>query len=518
MIVVKNLTPFARKVLEALEPDEQARNEILKEPVLEPVSQAECMKQFASHMEAARKEAKKVLVAGDYDCDGVMATSILVDALRKYGLQCAYYIPNRMKEGYGLNENTVQMAHDKGYSLIVTVDNGVKAHKAIAKARELGMEVIVTDHHTLEDEVKADLLVHPDLLEKPFQVLCGAGVAYECARVLGVDEPKHLMWAGMATIADCMPVFGESRALISLGLEELNRTQEPHLALLCKENTYNEDNAGFQIIPRINSIGRMSNLGNVNTLVKYMLSNDQAQMAFFARQLDEINEKRKLQTRQTTFKAESLIRPLDGVLLAYDPDFHEGLVGLAAGQLCTKYYKPAIVCTLNGDVIKGSMRSPADFHCLNFLKKFDGFKALGGHAQAAGFSVPKENWEDFQAFVRKEKYTPNPDGDQILWIDPDEITVDNIQSLDALRPFGTGFPSPHFGIDQPKIRSSFDLSEGKHRKFWLDNNVAVLHFNQSSSDMAASANDIVSFTGTLSVNWYQGRPQPNFLADTIEYK
>ncbi len=177
-----NLTTFSEKVLRYLEPDESRWSYWLEKQELQSVSEATCIHTFVDRIKNAREQNKKVIVCGDYDCDGILATTIMVDGLQKYGLEVGFYIPDRIKEGYGLNCNTVSLAHKKGYELLVTVDNGVKAHDALSLAKESGMETIVTDHHRIEEEICCDVLVHPTKMEESFSTLCGAAVAYECIR------------------------------------------------------------------------------------------------------------------------------------------------------------------------------------------------------------------------------------------------------------------------------------------------------------------------------------------------
>ena len=520
IIGMGNLSPFARNVLDALTDDEKLKNEILHPQGIRPVSKAQCMQDFVRRIEQAKENGEKVLVAGDYDCDGMMSTSILFQALKAKGIECGYYIPNRLKEGYGLSANTVQMAHDKGYSLIVTVDNGVKAKDALAKAKELGVDVIVTDHHLISDPVDASILVHPTLMEEDFSSLCGAGLAYECARAIGVDQERFLIWAAIASVADCMEVIGETRSIIQKGLEALNTNGEPHNRALCSQIPLDESHVGFQIAPKINAIGRLADQANPNTFVRFLENDQPAVINSYARQLESLNEKRKELSRVVSMKASLEANPLWPVLVAADESFHEGVVGLAAGSLSHQTGKPAIVGTVGEDQVKCSMRAPEGFHCLEFLEGFDGYLALGGHAQAAGFSVAKDRWADFEQFVlekgRKIKWRPTEA--QVIELDPDQATVDNIRSLDALRPFGTGLPAPRFALMEPDILNTFDLSQGKHRKYTLSDGLQVLNFNQSSMEAAAAPADIEEFIGTLSISTFRNKETPQFIADQVVLK
>lgn len=515
-----DLTPFARKVLAHMVKDPEKREEFIGTRDLQPVSQSTCAQAFADRIQKAVDKEEKILIAGDYDCDGILGTSILVDGLKKAGLQVGFYIPDRIKEGYGLSPKTVRMAAEKGYSLIITVDNGVEAHEALAEAKKLGVEVVVTDHHQIQTSPDCSLLVHPSLMEDSFSTLCGAGVAYELLRALKRDEDKHLQWAAAASVADCMVVTGETRAIIQQGLILLNEKRERHLSLLCNTSRYTEEEIGFQIAPRINSVGRLANMANANNVVRYFLNNDPVQLQAFAAQLDTLNNTRKELSALTVSRAATKIRAQWPVLLAADPSFHEGVVGLAAGNLFQRTGKPVIIGAINDFGVKCSMRAPEGFDCMAFLDGFEpGYEARGGHAGAAGMTIALENWDAFQKFVfqqgMKTRWKPVKPAPMV--VNPDDLTVSDLHSLDLLRPFGKGFELPPFEIAHPRVASVYDLSGGKHRKFTLADGLECLHFNQSENDMARSVLSIRRFIGKPSLNVYNGRESVNFLIDEIDY-
>lgn len=516
----EGLSPLVSQVLELLEPDPSKRSDWIGAAPFAAPPASEAMQAFKARVDQAAENQEKIFVAGDYDADGILATAIMTAGLRRLGVQTGFYIPDRIKEGYGLSPQTVEKAAEKGYSLIITVDNGVKADAALKKAAELGIDVIVTDHHQYENRPDCLILVHPNVLEEPFAYLCGAGIAYECLRVLHTDTNRELMYAAAASVGDCMQVKAQTRAIIQEGLARLNETQEPHLASLSKDRKIDESTIGFQIVPKINAAGRLSNMANVNNIVRYFLSDNPRDIRQIASQLESINEQRKRMSEQTVARVSSLIKPYKPILLAADPSFHEGIVGLAAGNLSTRHLKPVIVCTLSEGGYKCSMRAPVGFDCMEFLQGFDAYAALGGHTRAAGFTILEENWEAFKTFINQagSAYEWTLSEPPRLTINPADCTADNIESLDILRPFGEGFKCPEFVIDHPRITGVFDLSGGKHRKFTLENGLQCLHFNQTSQDMAASVLSVSQLIGTLSVSRYQGRRQPNFLIDEIVYR
>lgn len=518
---MSEITLFARKVLNFLQPDPEKQELILQKPKLAAPSQAEVMKKFKERIIEAREKHEKVLVAGDYDADGVLSTSIMVDGLRTLGIETGFYIPDRILEGYGLKKKTVQLAHEKGYSLIITVDNGVSADEALKYAKELGIDVIVTDHHKLPEdhEVECSLLIHPDLLEDQFEKLCGAGLCYEIFRSYGMDKPEHLQWAAAATIGDCVPVLNENRALIIEGLNSMKKHCDLHLSMLSQKNNMNETDIGFQVIPRINCIGRLANMAKVNTFVNYFLTPDRWKIVNYSRQVDELNSRRKQMSAQVTELARGKLRLARPVLFASDPSFHEGIIGLAAGALSEQYRKPVIIMSESANGCKGSMRAPDGFDCMEFLKPFEKYEAIGGHKGAAGFTIKQEDLPEFETYVFRQgrKFDWQAPDKLYIPITEDEITVENIESLNALRPFGKGFEALNFVLKDPKITSVFDLSNGKHRKFALAGGASAIHFNQTSEDMKRSVLSIKEIRGTLEINEYQGRKSPNMIIDEIVY-
>lgn len=515
-----NLTTFSEKVLRYLEPDESRWFYWLEKQELNEVSNASCIRLFVDSMHEAKSQNKKVIVCGDYDCDGILATTIMVDGLQRFGLEVGFYIPNRIKEGYGLSENTVSLAHKKGYEMLVTVDNGIKAHAALSLAKEYGMKTIVTDHHRIEEDVCCDVLVHPTLMEEAFSTLCGAAVAYECIRALGTDTPYHLILASIASIGDVMPVTHQTRALIQNGLQLLNDSKEKHTYILANDAILNETSVGFQIVPKLNAIGRLSNVANVNNAVRYFLNQDERDIRHFYDQIVHVNDLRKQISTKMTECALHKCTPQDPILLVSDPSFHEGIIGLVAGSLCSQFQKPAIVLAQNTDSYKASMRSPEGFDCMNFLSGFTDFRALGGHTQAAGFSLDLQNFPDFVRYVKEtgHSFQWTPIKKDTLRIDPEDITTQSVQSLDALRPFGPGFQLPAFEISPLFIKSVYDLSNGKHRRFTLQNGLQCLCFNISAYDKAKSVNSIAGFIGTPQISYYRGSKRVNFIIDQILYK
>lgn len=517
---MENLSNLAKIVLDRLEPDIQKQKDWLERKQLYAPSKQPEMLAFKERIEEAKQRQEKVFVAGDYDCDGIMATSIMVDGLRHYGCTVGFYIPDRIKEGYGLSPKIVQLAYDKGYRLLVTVDNGVKASEALELAARLGMDSIVTDHHTIEEEVNCDILIHPDYLEKEFSTLCGGAIAFECIRVLGCDTPYHLELAALASIGDVMPVTYQTRRIIQNGLDALKQHRERHICGFIKDSKINETTVSFQIVPKINAIGRLSNMANANNVVRYFLSQDPLEIARLNQQIEEINTRRKRMSDEMCLSAYSKVKNQDAVLLIADPSFHEGIIGLVAGNLSSSLNKPVIVAAQNMDGYKLSMRSPAGFNCMDFLKCFSGYSSFGGHAQAAGFSLDFDRFHDFEQFVKYE-------GNRFIWtqaeeepiaISADQVCIHEIEGLDQLRPFGPDFKCPTFAIDKPLIKNYYDFQNGKHRRYTLANGATCMRFNQPLFERNRSITQIKRFEGSLQISEYQGRRQANFMIEKVVYE
>lgn len=508
---------LAQKVLQFIVSDPKEWDYWTHTQRLAPVSQAPSIQSFVDFISTHKDE--KIFVGGDYDCDGILATTIMVHGLRRYGIEVGYYIPDRIREGYGLHPQTVQKAHAKGYTTIITVDNGVKAIDALEKAKSYGMTTIVTDHHEIENPVPCDLLVHPTNMEPVFSTLCGAGVAFECIRALGIATGYDLELAAIASIGDVMIVKGHTRAIIQQGLKRLNEKAESHISPLANDRQLNEVNVGFQIVPKLNAVGRLSNLGNVNTVVRYFLCSDRSQLFTFQQQINQLNDRRKDLSMQMVNHAKAKCALQEEVLLVSDASYHEGIIGLVAGNLCNAYHKPAIVMTKNQEGYKASMRSPEGFNCMTFLKDFPSYATFGGHAQAAGFSLSPQDYSLFKKYIhdRIQTFQWEEPHLETLSVLPEELSLSAIQSLDQLRPFGPGFVCPSFELIHPEIQSMFPIQNGKHVRYILRNGLECMNFNQTEQEKQKSVNQIYSFVGQVQINQFRGQRKPSFIIETINY-
>ena len=423
-------------------------------------SEAPCINACCERILLAAKNKEKVFIGGDYDADGICSTAIMKKTLDRLGIVNGYYIPDRFREGYGLSEKTVRLAHEKGYSLIITVDNGIKAYEAVSCAKQLGMDVIITDHHRIDGLPEADLIVHPDYMEEQFAYLSGAGVALEISRkLIGPDESLTAL-AAAAAIGDVMPLWRETRKIVLNGLDSMKRgVPAPLCALLYTPGKADWTSVAFQIVPKLNSVGRMNDLSNVNTVVRYLLLNDRDEISRFASQLEHVNTVRKQLSASMTKEAEKMItgEPFE---IIFKDTFHEGICGLAAGKLASSLHKPVLIMAEAEGMIKGSGRSIPGFDMFSFFSGFPELQAFGGHEQAVGLTIRKEDLESFtERILRRFSETvieDVPDPQRLIPVRSDEITFENISSLEQIPLYPKEMNDILFELKDPVILSRYD--------------------------------------------------------------
>ena len=304
----------------------------------------------------------KIVIYGDYDCDGIMSTSIMLKCFNMLNYRVGYYVPSRYIDGYGLNEKRVQDFYEKGYKLIITVDNGIAQFEAIKKAYELGMKVIVTDHHEQQENLpEAEVILHPIISNYGNVVCCGAYVAFMLASSLLNKCDKYLLsLASIATISDMMPLKEYNRDIVRLGIYYMNHNHYYPISLLADNSAIDENVIGLKIAPKINAVGRMIETTSINSLIEYFVTNNKERIDIIYNFINETNEKRKLLTKST---ADTLEIENNAHSIIFTSDSKEGIIGLIANTLMNKYNLPSIVLTkdhLNPNIYKGSARSKKD--------------------------------------------------------------------------------------------------------------------------------------------------------------
>lgn len=430
-------------------------DELLSTDTTLSTSHATCVLAACARITQAKQNHEKVFIAGDYDADGVCSTAIMKATLDAMKIKNGFYIPDRIKEGYGLQAKTVKSAASKGYSLIITVDNGVKAHAALQEAVACGIDTIVTDHHIIEEEVETKILVHPTLMEEEYRNLSGAGVALEISRNLIGNQEELNAFAGIASVTDVMPMWKETRKLVMRAMDLLKQGIPASLsALLQPGSEMNETTIGFNIGPKLNSVGRMSDVANVNTVPTFLLLEDERAIANYASQLTQVNELRKERADTETQIAIKQIQD-EPFLLIFDENFHEGVCGQIAGNIANTYQRPTLVMARSGNIIKGSGRSVEGFNIYDFFHDFTELCAFGGHAMAVGISVNVENWDIFKKHIQSKMATMNfvhkEEEKSAIQIDADEITFDSLSDLQRISPYPSDLMPAIFAVQKPEI-------------------------------------------------------------------
>lgn len=464
----------------------------------------------------AKRNNEKIIICGDYDCDGICATTIMYKAITKLGIQAGYYIPNRLTEGYGVSCKTIQMASKKGYNLLITVDNGVKAKEALSLAKSLKMDVIITDHHHYnDDDLICDYFLHPDLFHDYYQNMCGAELSYLIFEQLHGEDKNMLILAGIATIGDAMPLIGFNRYLVKRTLNLLNQGyNDPIQALESTSQKWTTNKISFQIVQKLNSIGRMANIANVNRMVNYLLLNNDDDIEKMSLQITDTSIKRKQLTDEMNLKALNMIDENDDFIIIYDKTFSEGINGIVASKICDSYQKPCVIFSENKNILKGSIRSNSIDLTTFFDEISDDFLAYGGHKFAAGISIDKDYLNEFIKYCNKKIRDCEINEPEIAYLGIEsKVSVADLKNLDVLEPFGQGFEKPYFMIDD-HINDIKILSQGKHLKY-LGDKYEYLLFNRGKSFNKYDFNKYKKFIGDLDINEFRGKTSINMIVSYI---
>lgn len=474
------------------------------------------------------QEKKKIVIYGDYDCDGVCASVIAIQALRNLGADVDYYINSRFVEGYGITplgvDNLLKKVPDA--EVIITVDNGIVAFEGVAYAQEKGLEVLITDHHLAIEEVPEALaVVNPHRLddESLFKDICGATVIYKVMLALYWELGEDIEFisnmidlVGMATVGDVMPLRSENRFYVNEALrliEQNSRKQFEVLKKVKNVGVLNEEVFGFQFVPTINAEGRLN--GKPALAMEFFLSEDENEMHSLAHELNVINDDRKDLTKLQEELGESLMAQQGSdkkVIVISHPDFHSGIVGLVAGRLKEKYNRPVIVFTEENGILKGSSRSIEAFHIKDALDKVsDLILQHGGHALAAGLSIDESNLDAFSVAINEladQTLTAEDMVEKIMVdavLDPADVTLELIHEIDSLRPFGQGFESPVFGLSAFDVDKVIYMGDGSHLKLVnFDTALELVMFKHADNYREMGEPTRVKALGTPKINSFRG--------------
>ncbi|HBL11750.1 MAG TPA: single-stranded-DNA-specific exonuclease RecJ [Cyanobacteria bacterium UBA11162] len=494
------LSPLLSQVLinRGIETPEQAQAYLdpASQAIPAPIDEFPDLAISVEMLKEAIANEEKIAICGDYDADGMTSTALLLRALRWLGAEVDYAIPSRMKDGYGINRRIVEEFADEGVAIILTVDNGISAHEAISSAVELGITVIITDHHDLPDELpEADAILNPKQLSEssPYRSLAGVGVAYILAVTLAQElgqlrglTTQLLELFTLGTIADLAPLTGINRRWLKRGLGLLPQSQLTGIQALIQMAGVSEEqkelkpeDIGFKLGPRINAIGR---LADPQIVIELLTTTDAGIALERAMQCEQINKKRQQLCEDIEKEAIALIEenPLDWqqqrVLVIVQPDWHHGVIGIVASRLVERYGVPVFIGTYeeeDKELIRGSARGIPEFHifealqfCQDLLGKF------GGHKAAGGFSLPAKNLDEFRDSLSQFAYDClEPEHlKPLIMIDAEtnfnQITPQLYQQIDALHPCGIENPDPIFWTANVQIIEQKIVGKG-HLKLML---------------------------------------------------
>lgn len=468
-------------------------------------------------------KGEEIVVFGDYDVDGVTATAILLTYLRKQGAKVGFYIPDRHGEGYGLNIAAVEQIAQHA-RLLITVDCGITCPAEVARARELGMRVIVTDHHQLGPQLpQCEAVLNPLLGNYPFRRLCGAGVAFKLVQALGGMEAIEPLWelAAMATIADIVPLLDENRVIVTFGLRAMAKTKRPGLIALMESAGVDSRNVtasdvAFRMAPRINAGGRLALASRgVELLTTRRLDTARE----IAAELDQDNNKRRELELEIFAQADEKTRCeidflSERAIVVCGESWNPGVIGLAASRLVEKYKWPAILLAQDGDVCVGSARSISgvDIHAAMATCR-DLFVRFGGHAQAAGLTIEKKNVPEFKRRLTKaileqsepEAFIPTEEYD--LELELSEMTEELIEAFASMQPTGFGNPAPVFcvrGVHTTDVRAIG--KEGAHLRMRLSSGSEMRNaIGFRMGDRAKSMPEVIEAVVGLSINVWQDK-------------
>ena len=476
----------------------------------------------------AIKEKENVTIYGDYDVDGITSITVLKSFLQDRGLEVSTYIPNRLDEGYGLNNSAIEKIAKAGCQLMITVDCGISAIEEIEYANSLGIETVITDHHeTVEELPNAYAVIDNKRKDStyPFRELAGVGVVFKLIQAISIklnlkeeEYLKYLDIVCIGTISDIVPLVDENRVITKLGLMLVEQTKNIGLRAILKVSGYSKidsNTISFGIAPRINACGRM---GVAEEALELFLSKNVNQVNELARKLNERNKVRQ-ETEKEIFESakrqieEKKLNQNNTIVVAGE-NWHHGVIGIVSSKITDMYFKPSILLSFEEDGIgKGSGRSIPGFDLHDALMKCnDCIEKFGGHSMAIGITIKRENFEKLKN--KLEEIAVEEHINEIVpvikidaKIDLSEINKDMVESLKQLEPFGEGNKMPIFAFKNLKIDSIRALSEGKHLKLTLkDNNfiVSAIGFNMGELVEDYRIGDKVDIVGTLEINSFNG--------------
>ena len=483
------------------------------------------MDKAAGRLGLAMARNEKIAVFGDYDVDGITSTCLLTDFLRRHGADVVSYIPGRLEEGYGLNPIAIHQLHAEGVKLIITVDCGITAVTEAELCRELGIDLVITDHHECKEVLPhASAVVDPHRPDGgyPHKNLSGVGVAFKLAAALcGSQEEVLAEYADMVclgTVADVMPLQGENRVFVTRGLEVLRHTCRPGIAALmaesgCAPEAVSASSIGFMLAPRINAAGRM---GQIELAVELFLTEDPARARELAQALCDLNRQRQSVESEIYSQAISMLPPgkvPDAIVLA-DESWHQGVVGIVASRIAEEFCCPAFLICLDGEHGKASSRSHGGFNLFSSLTALAPLlESYGGHELAAGFTITRSNIPEFRRQICQLAAgfycddTPRTSLDIDCAIAPELLTISGIESLNVLEPCGNGCPKPVLMMQGLTIERISMVGGGRHMRLRLRRGrfaFNAIYFSANPEMASISHGDAVDIAFVPQINEFRG--------------
>ena len=482
------------------------------------------MQKAVDRINDAIENEERILVYGDYDADGITSTVLLVETLISMGANVSSYIPNRFEEGYGPNKEAFTKIIDSGITLIITVDNGIAGVEEVDLANELGCDVIITDHHKIQDTIpNAYAIIHPEHPEGdyPFKKLAGVGVAFKLAHALLEIFPDFLLdLVAIGTIADMVSITDENRIFVKQGLELINEDPRIGLKMLLELSGINtktdEQTIGFYIAPKLNSIGRMD---SAKLGLTFLMAEDPIAAKSLAEQIEQYNIQRKQVTedivKDVISKIENSNKKEKNIIMV-SGEYHEGVLGIVASNIVEKYQKPVFIMNEKEGILKGSARSIFDFNIYVAMNKIsDLFIAFGGHTLAAGFSFDASNFDkieefldnEFEEFKKDNELKSSKKIDIVTSLEG--ISYQFLNSLDVLKPYGMDFEKPSVLIENAMVlNKAYFGSEKQYLRLTIADevgNLECISFKDISVFDKVEKNDIIDLLCTLDKNNFNGR-------------
>ncbi len=512
--------------------DPGAAREFLDAGEHHPPSAFTGIERAVSLIERRIADGSRITIHGDYDVDGVCATTVLVRALRSLGAEVDWFVPDRIADGYGLSLRTVERLAARGTRLILTADCAITAVEEVAAAARLGLETVVTDHHQPRpDGALPDCpIVHPFLCAYPGGELCGTAVAHKLAEALGAETAAaDLELVALATVADLMPLRGENRRLVRHGLVALARTAKPGLRALlevsgCDPSGLDAAALGFRLAPRINAAGRMR---RADAGIELLLTEDPARAAEIAEELNLVNAERRAVEQRILWEAEAQageLGPRPGYVLAGE-GWHPGVIGIVASRIAERFHRPAVLVALpdpgtGGESCQGSARSIPGFDLLGALHACaEELDRYGGHRAAAGLTIRRDRLQSFRAaFERHAEATLTPEMlipvervDAI--VSGSELGLELTEQLDRLEPSGMGNPRPRLLVPGARLADARPMGEGRHARFTVKaggTSTPAVAFG-CDGRLPAGPKEPVDATFRLERNCWKGRVEPRLV-------